>query len=126
MIWSVDPSSAEPLFAQLASQVRGAVSRGELPAGTRLPAARDLAGSLEVNVHTVLRAYQALRDDGLLELRRGRGAVVTAPAVDHSALHDDVAVLVATARRLGVPPATTLWLVKDALSTSLPTAQELR
>ena len=73
MLFRIDPTSAEPLFAQLAGQVRGAVLRGELTPGTRLPAARDLARSLEVNLHTVLHAYQDLRDEGLIELRRGRG-----------------------------------------------------
>jgi GntR family transcriptional regulator len=110
----IDPSSAEPLFEQIGGQVRALVARGELPVGTRLPSARDLAASLDVNLHTVLRAYQELRDDGVIELRRGRGAVV-ASAPDHGPLHEAISALVATTRRLDIPPATAVALLKEAL-----------
>ncbi|HLT85400.1 MAG TPA: GntR family transcriptional regulator [Phototrophicaceae bacterium] len=83
MLIRIDPSSPLPIFEQLAAQVRQAVIAGELASGERLPSARDLGESLEVNQHTVLHAYQLLRDEGLLELRRGRGAVVTAHAAEH-------------------------------------------
>lgn len=103
MLIRLDPASTEPLFTQLASAVRGAVARGDLAAGERLPSARDLGASLGLNIHTVLRAYQQLRDEGLVELRRGRGAVVTARAVDgEAALREAVAEVVAHARRLGL------------------------
>lgn len=121
MIFRIDPSSTEPLFAQLAAQVRAAVLRGELTAGTRLPPARQLATSLEINLHTVLHAYQNLRDEGLIELRRGRGAVVRERSGDDLApLHLAVAALVTAARDLGLAPGTTLGLVKDALHQEVP------
>lgn len=115
MLFRIDPTGDEPLYAQLAAQVRGAAARGELTDGERLPAARDLAASLDVNLHTVLRAYQELRAEGLVELRRGRGAVVTAGAVrDITPLTDAIAEVVDTARRLGVSPDTALALFKEA------------
>lgn len=118
MLFRIDPTSSEPLFAQLATQVRGAVLRGELAPGTRLPAARDLARSLDVNLHTVLHAYQDLRDEGLIELRRGRGAVVAERAADDlGPVQDAVAALVRAARRRGLAPGTTLGLVKAALAS---------
>jgi GntR family transcriptional regulator len=116
VLWTVDTSSDEPLYAQLVEHVRLAVARGDATPGDRLPAARELASSLDLNMHTVLKAYQQLRDDGLIELRRGRGAVVTATAAqDLSPVHDALAALVAAARQARLSPETTTTLVKEAM-----------
>ncbi|MFB9956624.1 GntR family transcriptional regulator [Cellulomonas denverensis] len=117
MLFRIDPTLDEPLFAQLAGQVRAAVIRGELTPGTRLPAARELAASLEINLHTVLHAYQDLRDEGLIELRRGRGAVVSAHSdQDFTALQQALDAVADAAGDLGLAPGTTLGLVRDALA----------
>jgi GntR family transcriptional regulator len=113
MLIRVDPGSTEPLFAQLADSLRAEVLRGTAKPGDRLPTARELAASLEINLHTVLRAYQELRDEGLIELRRGRGAVVRDAARDTGALRADIAHLVAEARRLGVAPNTLIALIRQ-------------
>jgi GntR family transcriptional regulator len=102
MLLRIDPASAVPLFEQLAASVRSDASRGTLRSGDRLPAARDVARSLDVNVHTVLRAYQTLRDEGLVDLRRGRGAVVTDLVANYGELGEAIPRLVATARELGL------------------------
>src|SRR5688572_13268101 len=115
MLLRLDPSAEEPLFAQLVAQVRLAVARGEVAGGDRLPAARELADSLDVNIHTILRAYQELRDDGVIELRRGRGAVVAEqPRRDHATLLRAVETVVREARALGMTPQATAALVKEA------------
>src|SRR6202034_1815465 len=72
----LDPSDELPLFEQVAAEVRRAIADGEIAAGQRLPSAKALAAVLEVNTNTVLRALHLLRDEGLLELRRGRGITV--------------------------------------------------
>src|SRR5690625_2131453 len=114
MLIRVDPSAAEPLFTQLASAVRGGIARGEVRAGERLPGARDLAESLGLNVHTVLRGYQELRDEGLIDLRRGRGAVVTAEAVEgRAALHDAVSAVHVAARRLGLSADELATMIRE-------------
>ncbi|MBX6748388.1 MAG: GntR family transcriptional regulator [Micromonosporaceae bacterium] len=118
MLLRLDPSAEEPLFAQLVAQLRLAIAAGQLRGGERLPAARDLAESLDVNSHTVLRAYQELRDDGLIELRRGRGAVVASGAGrDHRALLKAIDVVVREARALGLSPQATAALLKEAFRT---------
>ncbi len=76
MIWQVDPTSPRPIYDQIAESVRWALHEGRLAPGDRLPPAKELAESLDVNMHTVLRGYQVLRDEGLVELRRGSGATV--------------------------------------------------
>jgi GntR family transcriptional regulator len=113
MLVRVDPASEVPIFDQLAASVRAEVARGVLRPGDRLPAARDLAESLDINIHTVLHAYQALRDEGLIDLRRGRGAVITDLATASAELHGSVRSLVADARRLGVGSAAVIALVRE-------------
>ncbi|MBV7295214.1 GntR family transcriptional regulator [Corynebacterium sp. TAE3-ERU12] len=76
MLVSIDHSSPTPLHAQLTAALRHAIADGHTRPGDTLPAAGDLAASLHLNKNTVLRAYRSLRDEGVLELRRGRGAIV--------------------------------------------------
>lgn len=116
MLIRIDPSSAAPLYEQFAASVRGAIADGSVAAGERLPSARDLAASLDVNVHTVLRGYQLLRDEGLIELRRGRGAVVAEDASIRGRLQEAVRGLVAEAKRHGMSAADLLDLVKKEMA----------
>src|SRR3954470_17942390 len=64
------------LHEQVAGEIRRAIADGEAKPGERLPPARDLAAVMGVNTNTVLRALRQLRDEGLLEFRRGRGVRV--------------------------------------------------
>ncbi len=72
----IDPSEPVPLFEQAAAEIRRAIADGEAGPGERLPLAKDMAKVLGVNTSTVLRALHQLRDEGLLEFRRGRGITV--------------------------------------------------
>ena len=76
----IDPTSAVPLGDQVAASVRRAIADGQVVAGEKLPPAREVAESLGINLHTVLRGYQRLRDEGLVDLRRGRNRVLTSAA----------------------------------------------
>jgi GntR family transcriptional regulator len=73
----VDRAESTPLHEQVAAEIRRAITDGEAGPGDRIPQARDLATILGVNRNTVLRALRLLRDEGLLELGRGRSIRVT-------------------------------------------------
>jgi GntR family transcriptional regulator len=88
------------LHEQVAGEIRRAIAEGEAKPGQRLPPAKDLAAVLGVNTNTVLRALRQLRDEGLLEFRRGRGITVTGTP-QHGALVTQAKELVALARQQG-------------------------
>jgi GntR family transcriptional regulator len=76
----VDRNERLGLHDQVAAELRRAIAEGEARPGERLPPARDLAAVLGVNTNTVLRALRLLRDEGLLDFRRGRGVTVASTA----------------------------------------------
>jgi GntR family transcriptional regulator len=110
----IDPALPTPIFEQLASAVRAAIIDGRVIGGERLPATRDLARSLGVNMHTVLRAYRQLRDEGLIELHRGRGAVVVVRIGGHAALAGAIHDLVDEAKLHELPESALLALISEA------------
>lgn len=113
MLVRLDPTSETALFEQIAASVRAEAAAGRLGPGDRLPSARELSAALGVNLHTVLRAYQVLRDEGLVAMRRGRGAVATDAATHLAQIHRDVVDLVARASALGLSPDTLASIVKE-------------
>lgn len=98
---AIDPASPEPLHEQVAAALRRAVADGEIGPGERMPPARDLAAVLGVNANTVLRALRTLRDEELVEFRRGRGVTVTGTAPQRSAVITKARELVELARHCG-------------------------
>jgi DNA-binding transcriptional regulator YhcF (GntR family) len=97
----LDLDDKVPLYEQVAAELRKAIANGEVGPGERLPPARDLAAVLKVNHNTVLRALRDLRDEGVLEFRRGRGVTVAADAPRRSVIDGKVRELLRTARQLG-------------------------
>jgi GntR family transcriptional regulator len=77
LAWEIDRDSPVLLHDQVAALIRRAIAEGEKGPGERIPQAKDLAAVLGVNVNTVLRAFRILREEGLLQFRRGRDIVVS-------------------------------------------------
>ena len=102
MLISVDLQSTHPLHDQLAGQLRKAIASGDPAPGEKLPPAKELAKSLGVNIHTMLRAYKSLQEEGLLEVRRGRGTLVTDKAPERVDVVTFAKQLVDEARRHGL------------------------
>ena len=96
----VDRGDPTDLYEQVAGEIRRAIAEGEAKPGERLPPAKDLAAVLDVNSNTVLRALRLLRDEGLLEFRRGRGISV-AGTPERGAVIQRAKELVDFARRHG-------------------------
>jgi GntR family transcriptional regulator len=97
---TINPSEPSPLYEQVAAEIRRAIADGEAKSGERMPLAKDLATVLGVNQNTVLRALRLLRDEGLLEFRRGHGITV-AGTPERGAVLAKVRELVAFGRHQG-------------------------
>lgn len=108
----VDRDDPLPLHDQVCAELRRAIADGEVRPGERLPPARDLAAVLGVNTNTVLRALRALRDEGLLEFRRGRGVSVIA-SPHHGAVVARTRDLLRYARRHGYRRDDLIQLIRS-------------
>ena len=96
----IDRTDSTSVFEQVAAEIRRAILDGEARPGERLPPAKDLAAELGVNTNTVLRSLRLLRDEGLLEFRRGRGVTV-AGTPERTAVLEQARTLIELARSHG-------------------------
>ena len=108
----VDRGDPTDLYEQVAGEIRRAIADGEAKPGERLPPAKDLAAILGVNTNTVLRALRQLRDEDLLEFRRGRGITVTGTP-QHGAVLTKAKDLVDFARRQGYKPDELIQIIQQ-------------
>ena len=108
----VDKSDPTDLYEQVAGEIRRAIADGEAKPGERLPPAKDLAAVLGVNTNTVPRSLRVLRDEGLLEFRRGRGITV-AGTPERGAVMQRVRELVEFARGQGYAVDELVDMIED-------------
>ena len=80
MLLRPNPSSGVPIYLQLMEQVKHAIETGAIRPGEQLPGIRPLAEELVINPNTVAKAYRELEHEGVIELRQGAGAFVSANA----------------------------------------------
>jgi len=111
----IDRDQPVLLHDQVAGEIRRAIAEGEAAPGERLPPARDLAAVLQVNTNTVLRALRLLRDEGLLEFRRGRGVHV-AGTPQRGAVLVKAKEFVQFGRRYGYDPDELIDLIRQLSS----------
>jgi len=114
---TIDRGLDDPVYEQVADQVRRLVASGALVAGTALPPVRQLAGNLGVSLNTIARAYRLLENEGFLVIRDRAGVVVAAPAqtVEDSArsrLLDQMRSTLARLRQAGMATDELLHVVR--------------
>ena len=108
----INSADSMPLHEQVAAEIRRAIAEGEVGPGKRLPPAHDLAAVLGVNANTVLRALRQLRDEGLVEFRRGRGVTVSGSAPQRSLLVQRARDLVRLSQQLGYRPDELVHIIE--------------
>jgi DNA-binding GntR family transcriptional regulator len=111
MLRGIDRGGPLPLHEQVAAELRRAIADGEAGPGDRLPPARDLAAVLGVNSNTVLRALRMLRDEGLLEFRRGK-CVTVAGTPEEGAVLARARELLQFARQNGYRPEELIRMIE--------------
>jgi GntR family transcriptional regulator len=125
MFQNIDPRSATPLYAQIASRVKLAIASGELASGTGLPSVRHLATELRVNPATVVQAYRELEAEGFVEMRQGAGTYVKTLPSDRRRREREagarrlVREMIAEAASLGFKPSDLAAIIKDELLRSV-------
>jgi len=78
----VSNQSSQPLYEQIASQIKAAIMSGELKAGEAIPSVRAMAKSLQISILTVQKAYTKLQESGFIETTVGKGCYVSAQNQD--------------------------------------------
>jgi Predicted transcriptional regulators len=76
MLLKIDFQSDIPIYIQLKHQIIQGIASGELKEGESLPSVRQLGGDIGINLHTVNKAYNLLRNDGFIIMDRRQGAIV--------------------------------------------------
>lgn len=76
MVLKLDFNSDKSIYIQITEEITKAIAKGELKINESLPSVRSMAESIGVNLHTVNKAYNQLKDDGFLNIDRRKGAIV--------------------------------------------------
>lgn len=77
MILRIDFDSEVPIYIQIKNQVIEGIARGEIERDEELPSVRALAEDIGVNMHTVNKAYNILKDEGYIKIDRRKGAMIS-------------------------------------------------
>src|SRR6266545_2730742 len=118
----INPHSGVPVYRQMIEQAKYYVASGALKPGDQLPSIRELAQSLAINPTTVVRVYTELEREGVIEMRHGKGAFVTASGRRMTAAERDRALrrlarqLAVEAAQMGAPSSQVLKVVREELA----------
>lgn len=111
MWMEIDLQSEVPIYEQLVGRLIEGIASGQLKPGDPLPSVRSLGADLGINLHTVNKAYQVLKQDGYLQVHRKQGVIVQpdgmpgADAAFRAKLDDGLRTLAAEAAVRGMTEA---------------------
>lgn len=121
MILSIDLLCDTPIYTQICRQIIRAIAKGELQEGDELPSVRSLSADIGVNLHTVNKAYNALKQDGFLIVNRRKGVMVNAPnayiknEVYEASLKEELEVLITESIARGVDQESLDRMIKEII-----------
>jgi len=128
MFLHIQRGSSTPISRQIAEQIAALCAAGSLKAGDRLPSVRQLAQELAVNQNTILRVYERLMADGLLDMRHGEGTFVAGNASrrrmekQRRQFIDELGLVLRRGIMLGLPPEELRQLVDEAIESAADAA----
>lgn len=89
MQFEIDFNSDEALYLQLRNQIILGIAMDQFHEGESLPSVRSLADTIGINMHTVNKAYTALKQEGYVKVDRRKGAVIAVDA-DRAGTMDEI------------------------------------
>ena len=113
----IDYKSGLPAYLQIVEQIKYAAASGALHAGESLPSIRPLAEHLQINRNTIIKAYDVLESEGVIETRQGKGSVLAQSSsplqrsARHAMLNGAIDTLLAKAHWLQIPREELLGLI---------------
>ena len=123
MYITIDEMDDRALYQQVVDEIKALIVRGELEEGSSLPPVRQVAADLGVNLNTIAFAYRRLQKAGLIKVRHGAGAVVTARVVTKDSgeqLHPKLIAALTDLMLSGLTRAEVMAVVNNALNTLSP------
>jgi len=123
MYITIDEMDGRALYQQVVDEIKALIVRGELEEGSSLPPVRQVAADLGVNLNTIAFAYRQLQKAGLIKVRHGAGAVVTARVVTQYSgeqLHPKLIAALTDLMLSGLTRAEVMAVVNNALNTLSP------
>ena len=85
MILDLDFNSDIPIYSQIREQIIKSIAKGDLKINESLPSVRNMAEEIGVNLHTVNKSYNLLKDEGYINIDRRKGAIVNKLPLDKNA-----------------------------------------
>ncbi|MHA6252684.1 GntR family transcriptional regulator [Oceanobacillus sp. CAU 1775] len=130
MLIELDMTSDKPIYIQLKEQIIEGIARKELKPGDDLPSVRALASDIGINLHTVNKVYQQLKQEDYIQIHRNRGVIINpdgfaqADQAYKKKLHDTLRPLIAEAICHGLQPDEFSKMTDDIFEKILKKAGE--